>query len=202
MTLEADIVDYIRTGFAPSDASFAVSELATCGSAGRLARCIAVGARGSIERLRALIRTAQIDYRDVIVAGEYDDAMRRIRDLRVSFLINSPEDFWISNVALTAHKHGYFLADLETHCSSTPPFAGTQTGGTATFTNDGRTIKIRNRDGQWRIDGHGCNLAAYGLDVPLADEERFRIQLDFLLSRTDAEQRDPPKSPLGREFES
>jgi hypothetical protein len=202
MALEADIVDYIREGFAPAHASTAVNELAACGVSGRVARCVAVGAGGSIERLRDLIESADIDYRDVIVAGEYDRGMRRVRDLRVSFLIDSPEDFWISEVALTAYKHGYFLANLETHCISTPPFAGTQTYGTATFANNFRTITIHNRESQWWIDGHGSNLAAYGLDVPLADEERFRIQLDFLLSRTDAEQSDPPKSPVGREFES
>ncbi len=196
MSLEADIVNYIHAGFDPADASTAVNELAACEKTGRLARCISVGAGGSIERLRDLIKTADVDYRDVIVAGEYDGAMRRVRDLRVSFLINSPEDFWISEVALTAHKHGYFLAHLETHSISTPPFAGTQSHGTAKFINNGQTITIHKRDGQWWIDRHDCNLATFGLDAPLADEERFRIQLDFLLSRFVAEQPHAPEPPI------
>jgi hypothetical protein len=198
MSLEADIVDYIHASFDPADASAAVNELASCGKTGRLARCMAVGAGGSIERLRDLIKTADIDDRDVIVAGEYDGAMRRIRDLRVSFVINSPEDFWISGVALTAHRHGYLLVNLETHAVSTPPFARTQTHGTSTFIKAGRTITIHNKDGQWWIDGHDCNLASFGLDAPLADEERFRIQLDFLLSRTDAEQSGEREPPIAR----
>ncbi|MBX3416868.1 MAG: hypothetical protein KF851_04630 [Pirellulaceae bacterium] len=202
MTLDADIVQYICAGFDPAYASTAVNELAASGISGRLARCVVVGAEGSIDRMRELIETADIDYRDVIIAGEYDGALRRVRDLRVSFLINSPEDFWISEVALTAYKHGYFLVNLETHCISTPPFAGSRSYGTATFTNQCRTITIHNRDGQWRLDGHECNPAKFGLDAPLADENRFRIQLDYLLSRTEAEPIDPPKSPFGREFES
>jgi hypothetical protein len=75
MSLEADIVDYIRAGFDPAHASTAVNELAACGTSGRVARCVAVGAGGSIVRLRELIETADIDYRDVIVAGEYDGAI-------------------------------------------------------------------------------------------------------------------------------
>lgn len=186
MPLEPDIIDYIRATFDPGHASTAVNELAASGNSERLARCVAVGAGGSIERLRELIEMAAFDYRDVIVAGEYDSAMRHTRDLRVSFLIDSPEDFWISGVALTAHKHGYYLTILETHCITNPPFAGMQSYGTATFANDCRTITAHKQDGRWWIERRSCNLAAFGLDAPLADEERFLIQLDFLLSRNDS----------------
>ena len=38
----------------------------------RLLRCMAVGSHGDAERLRYLVGLLQIDYRDVIVAGEYE----------------------------------------------------------------------------------------------------------------------------------
>ncbi len=202
MSLETDIVDRIRSDFDAAVVATAINELATSGKTGRLARCIVVGAGGSLERLRDLIGMAEIDDRDVILAGEYDGAMRRVWDLRVSFLLNSPDDFWISELAITMHKHGYRLLNLETHTISTPPYAGTHAQGRVIFGKGGRTITIEKRDGQWSVDGTTCNLAAFGLDAPLADEKRFRIQLDFLLSRTDAEQSGEREPPMTRVLKS
>jgi hypothetical protein len=50
----------------------------------RLIRCAAVASGGSLERLRAEIDMLKIDWRDVIVAGEYvpgQDDLVRVRDL-------------------------------------------------------------------------------------------------------------------------
>jgi hypothetical protein len=38
----------------------------------RLLRCAAVGSRGDVVQLRYLVGLLQIDYRDVIMFGEYD----------------------------------------------------------------------------------------------------------------------------------
>jgi hypothetical protein len=50
----------------------------------RLLRCAAVGSRGSLEQLAWLVELLKIDYRDVIMAGEYDvrgGRPVRLRDL-------------------------------------------------------------------------------------------------------------------------
>src|SRR6516165_9477777 len=57
----------------------------------RLVRCILHAARGDEQRIQRLLDVARQDYRDVIMAGEYDHAMRQVRDLRASFLIDKPE---------------------------------------------------------------------------------------------------------------
>jgi hypothetical protein len=38
----------------------------------RLLRCAAIGSRGDLVQLRYLVGLLQIDYRDVIMCGEYD----------------------------------------------------------------------------------------------------------------------------------
>ena len=189
MALDPDILERIDADFGLQDRQQVIDALSAAHRNGRITRCIVFAGQGSIQRIRELLALADLDDRDVIFAGEYDLG-RRVRDLRVSFLIKSPVDFWISELATTAYKHGYHLTNLKTQAVSTPPFAGTQTRGIAMFMKGGRTFTIRKQDGQWSIDGIGCNLAAFGLDSPLADEERFRIQLDYLLSRIDAEQTD------------
>ena len=50
----------------------------------RLRCCAAVGSRGDIVALRELIGLLRVDWRDVIVAGEYEmqgGELRRVRDL-------------------------------------------------------------------------------------------------------------------------
>ena len=201
MALEPDILERINADFGPEDRNSVIDALSGSNQNGRITRCILFAAQGSIQRIREFLALADLDDRDAIVAGEYDLG-RHVRDLRVSFLIASPQDFWISELAITAYRHGYQLTDLETQVVLTPPFAGTQLQGTATFMKNGRTITIQKQDGQWWIDGCGCNLATFGLDVPEPDEERFRIQLDFVLSRTDAEQCGEPEPPIKRDLKS
>lgn len=50
----------------------------------RLLRCAAVASQGSIERLQVELAMLKIDYRDVIVEGEYESRegrLVRVRDL-------------------------------------------------------------------------------------------------------------------------
>jgi len=183
MALEADIVGRVRADFDAADGPTALDELSVSGESGRIARCIVLAAGGSLERLRELIGMADIDYRDVIVAGEYDAAMQRVRDLRVSFLINSPHDFWIGETAAAIYKHGYFLTELKSHPATVGPFDYTcdRSEGLATFSDGANTITIQKRDRNWSLVEGGSELHRYGLDALIADEERFRVQLDSYL---------------------
>jgi hypothetical protein len=185
MILDADIIDHINTEFAGTDAPLAQAELAASGKDGRIARCIVLASAGSLQRLRELLQLADVDYRDVIVAGEYDSAMRHVRDLRVSFLIASPDDFWISETATTIHKYGYCLVQLNSHPATRGPFEYTcdRTEGIATFSDERSVIKIEKRDRKWLLVHDGSNLRPYGLDAWFDNEERFQIQLDYYLSR-------------------
>ena len=87
--------------FVPRISSCAQDLLVESGLTGRVARCVIVASGGSLESLANCIGVAKSDYRDAIIAGEYDPEHCRIRDLRVSFLINEPEKMWISEVACT-----------------------------------------------------------------------------------------------------
>ena len=46
------------------------------------------------------------------MAGEYDSAQRQIRDLAVSFLLDSPETFWLGEIACMMASRGYTLTSL------------------------------------------------------------------------------------------
>ena len=55
----------------------------------RLQRCAAFASGGNIGRLQQLVDLMRIDYRDVIVAGEYDtstDDWRQVRDFNKPML--------------------------------------------------------------------------------------------------------------------
>jgi hypothetical protein len=50
----------------------------------RLLRCAAVGSRGELQKVRDLVEHLKVDYRDVILAGEYDvvdGKLVRVRNL-------------------------------------------------------------------------------------------------------------------------
>jgi hypothetical protein len=148
MPLEFDIVDRIRTDFGDSDSHAAINELDRSGHTGRIARCIVLASHGEMERLRELILAANLDFRDVIVAAEYDGALRQVRDLRVAFLIDSPDDFWIADIATTAHKHGYRLSALQSQSATVGPFDFTadKGEGQATFCKGESTLTVLKRD--------------------------------------------------------
>ena len=51
----------------------------------RLARCALFLAAGSIEKLRKATELGRTDYRDLIMAAEYDPAHHRVRDFNLPF---------------------------------------------------------------------------------------------------------------------
>ncbi len=89
-TIPSDVLKYVARAFPPSEQKEALSLLESAtihdGSAAgdRLVRCAVMAGGGSLDRLRVQVETLKIDYRDVIVAGEYasvDGELVQIRDL-------------------------------------------------------------------------------------------------------------------------
>ena len=88
--LPADVERWIAAHFPAADVNIARELLASAiDHAGavpdaRLLRCAAVGSRGDLVQLRYLVGLLQIDYRDVIMFGEYDvidGKLSRVRNL-------------------------------------------------------------------------------------------------------------------------
>lgn len=182
MSLDPDIIERIRADF--PNANAAIADLIASGQSGRVARCIVVASNGSLRRMRECIQMAEADFRDVIVAGEYDETMGRIRDLAVSFLIAAPTDFWIGETAKSIYKRGYTLTDLKSRPANVGPFDFTcdHSEGTATFSNGVDRIEVEKADRKWSVNSDD-DLRRFGLDESLEDEERFRVQVDFYLSQ-------------------
>lgn len=182
MELEADIIDRVHADFGSADAPTVLAELEASGRKGRLARCIVLAAGGSLELLRELIHMP--DYRDVIMAGEYDDVGQHIRDLSASFLVDLPDDAWVCQVADVAAKHGYRLTKLESRAAELGSFeySSDRGEGEAAFSNGLSTVVIRKADRRWSISSGGVNLHRFGLDNSLGTEEQFCNQLDYYLS--------------------
>jgi len=85
-----DVIAFIARKFNAADRDSEASILSAAkihdGSAAspRLIRCAAVASRGSLDQLRAEVGKLMVDWRDVIVAGEYDlleGSLTRVRDL-------------------------------------------------------------------------------------------------------------------------
>jgi hypothetical protein len=93
MSLPDDVVRWVSRHFSGADVE---SALAMLGSAvdhtgelvgPRLARCAAVGSRGDLARLTLLVADLRIDWRNVIMGGEYE--MREGKPVQVHDF-NSP----------------------------------------------------------------------------------------------------------------
>ena len=90
MPLPVDIDDYLARHFAPDEATRAraLLEVALMHDGTRppprCLRAAAVGARGSFASLARLVDLLAVDFRDVIVSGEYEtqgNQLVRVRDL-------------------------------------------------------------------------------------------------------------------------
>ena len=90
MDLPDDVVAFIQRRFDAPDRAPAAAILSAAviddGSfaSARLVRCAAVASGGSLEKLRAETDRLKVDWRDVVVAGEYepiDGELTRVRDL-------------------------------------------------------------------------------------------------------------------------
>jgi len=94
MTLLPDILSFIKREFPPQEQARAVALVDTAvlhdgkPAGPRCQRSAVVGSYGSLERLESLIADLKKDYRDVIVAGEYEvreKKLVRVRDLAQPF---------------------------------------------------------------------------------------------------------------------
>lgn len=92
MKLPQDIVDYISHNFAEDEVSDVVTALQNAKLHDgrepdfRLLRCALVGSSNFLEKVERLVSDLTIDYRDVIVAGEYaseEGELVQVRDLSV-----------------------------------------------------------------------------------------------------------------------
>ena len=78
VNLPEDIVDYVSRNYAEADRPTVMATLENAklhdGSAPdfRMFRCLLVASNNSLARVQQLVSLLAIDYRDVIVAGEYD----------------------------------------------------------------------------------------------------------------------------------
>jgi hypothetical protein len=167
--IERDIIAKIEQMFSPEDAAKAIAALSAAGKSGRIARCVVFAARGSMERFVGLVQLAELDYRDVIVAAEYQDMQTHIRDFRASFLIDAPMKMWISDVAAALAQRDYALSSIDA-VSTENHSAGE---GTATFEGDCGTIRITKKLGMWTVRGNETELERYGLMKPFGNERDF-----------------------------
>jgi hypothetical protein len=185
MALEPDIEERVRIDFG---AAFerAIDLIRASGKHGRTARCIVVASRGSLELLRDQIRVAERDDRDSIMEGEYDSARRPIRDLRVSFMLDGPETFWVGEVACMMASRGYVLTSLVTRAATIPPFqyAADFGEGRAKFLGAQGEVEVEKKDRRWLVCGDPKELEKHSLNHPFDDEREFRDAVSgFLLMR-------------------
>jgi hypothetical protein len=183
--LEPDIVARVRSDFG-GEFEQALDLLRESGRTGRVARCIVVASRGSLHSLREFIQLAEFDYRDAIMAGEYDSARRHIRDLRVSFLLDTPDTFWVGDVACMMASRGYTLSSLTTRATTAPPFDYTAdySEGRAQFVGPEGAIEVEKKNRRWTIRGDPQELERYNLNHAFDDERLFRDAVSgYLLTR-------------------
>jgi hypothetical protein len=91
-----DAKDFITRNFAPADQDQAISVLSGArietGAAPspRLMRCALVASGGSLDQLRVRVAQMKVDWRDVIIAGEYvseDGNLKQVLDLSAPFAL-------------------------------------------------------------------------------------------------------------------
>jgi len=92
MALPVDLQDFLGSTFSPEDWQAASALLASARiedgtvASDRLLRCAAFAARGDLARLQRYVSMLAVDWRDVVVAGEYerrDGVAVWVRDLTV-----------------------------------------------------------------------------------------------------------------------
>jgi hypothetical protein len=183
MSLEPDIVERLWADFSAADFPTALSMLTNSRNRGGLARCIVVAADGSLEAMKECMRRG--DDRDIIMAGEYNSYMgssTRVRSLSVSFLINSPLDFWVIRVAGILYESGYKLIAVTSQEAVEPfEYMCDYGEGAATFNGPGGTISIFKENRQWHAASATIDFTTHELDVGWPDEDAFATRLRHLL---------------------
>jgi hypothetical protein len=87
MPLALDIQERVATDFPRRDIGPAIALLEAFGGreSQRVLRCVVHLSDGSLERLHHYLRSAEVDYRDVILFAEYDQQNHRIHDFSFGF---------------------------------------------------------------------------------------------------------------------
>ena len=149
----------------------------------RLLRCIIQASGGDEQRVQQLLDIARQDYRDVIVAGEYDGFKRQVKDFRASFLLDTPEKFWVGEVACMMASLGYRLMALESRAAIAGPFeySADYVEGRATFTGRMGDIRVEKKNRLWLIHGNRHELEIHELGQPYSDEHAFRDRVSGYL---------------------
>ncbi|HWB59653.1 MAG TPA: hypothetical protein VG733_09175 [Chthoniobacteraceae bacterium] len=174
MNIEPDIIRRIKEDFPVTDATGAIELLVESGVSGRVARCMVFAARGSLANLRKLADVAAKDYRDAIMAGEYDNARRHIRDFCVSFLIDSPGKFWISEFAKMMDHRGYSLISVD-------PI---EDRATAIFDGGAGRLTVAKQNNRWSLYAGAVDAGLHGLAGEYDSERQFTDAVSsYLLTR-------------------
>ena len=79
-----DIVDLVIEEY-PVDAIGQVHLWLESLNSDRLKRCALFQAKGSLQKLKEMVDLGQLDYRDLIMAAEYDKFHTRLRDFNLPF---------------------------------------------------------------------------------------------------------------------
>lgn len=104
MELPIDVLAYIERSFPPEQQEQALSVLGQANIEDgttpnpRLLRCAALASRGNLSQLQRLVSLLAVDWRDVIMAGEYelrDKIPVRVRDLSTP---NNPSSFALTDL--------------------------------------------------------------------------------------------------------
>ena len=89
MPMNWDIIRRIKKDFPESDVDAAIEVLEQAKAehprwSNRILRCSVYMAQGEIDRLRTALKVAETDWRDLIVAAEYE-GLERVRDFNRTF---------------------------------------------------------------------------------------------------------------------
>lgn len=111
-------------------------------------------------------------------------ARARTRDLRASFLIEGPQNFWAAEVTDLLARRGYRLVSIESRLVNEiaryPSLAGE---GVARFEGAMGPLEVSFHGGEWRLRGGAADLAVHGLDESFADDREFADRVSsYLLS--------------------
>ncbi len=183
MPLNPDITERVGTDFGEAHSREAMALLEVAGGGERIARCLVQAASGDLDALRRLVAAAGLDYRDVIMAGEYGENRNKLRDLRVSFLIDAPEKFWIADLAAMLANRGYALHSLTTPKATVDSveFVGVEYEGIANFSGSLFEIMIEKSNRKWKLHGDAAALEIHGLHEWFDDEAAFSDTLSGYL---------------------
>jgi hypothetical protein len=80
MDIDPDIIARLQADFLPDEADARLTQLSEASESQRVLRCIVFAAQGRVGHFDYLCKLAKIDWRDVIMAAEYDRENTRLYD--------------------------------------------------------------------------------------------------------------------------